>query len=246
MPSEARPSLTAIGGGDVPASARMLAGLLAERRSCRAFRPEPVPHAVIERMLAMAQMTPSWCNTQPWQVIVTERDATDRYRTRLLAHVVEDGPKLRPSAPDIAFPASYPGVYGERRREAGRQLYDSVGIARGDRIGAARQTLRNFELFDAPHMLLVTSDRKLGSYGAVDCGLYIGTLLLVAESLGLGMIAQAALAGHPSVARELFGIPDDRLIVVGASFGYADRSHAVNGFHSRRAPIAQAVRWASD
>ena len=45
---------------------------LRERHSCRAFLPEPVPRAVIERILALAQRTASWCNCQPWQVAVTE------------------------------------------------------------------------------------------------------------------------------------------------------------------------------
>ena len=56
------------------------------------------------------------------------------------------------------------------------------------------QALENFRLFGAPHVLIVTSERDLGVYGAVDCGLYGGSLLLAAQSLGIATIAQAALA----------------------------------------------------
>ena len=45
--------------------------LLSERFSCRAFRAEPVPRATIERILAAAQKTASWCNSQPWQLTIT-------------------------------------------------------------------------------------------------------------------------------------------------------------------------------
>src|SRR3546814_13607617 len=62
-----------------------------------------------------------------------------------------------------------------RRRECGLQLYDAVGVAHGDRAASGAQAARNFVLFDAPHVAIVTSRRELGAYGAVDCGAYVGT-----------------------------------------------------------------------
>ena len=56
----------------VPNDAAVLSRLLASRYSCRAYKPEPVPHDLIEQMLLIAQNTASWCNSQPWQTIVTE------------------------------------------------------------------------------------------------------------------------------------------------------------------------------
>ena len=44
--------------------------LLAARYSCRAFKPDQVPRAHIERVLNAAQKTASWCNSQPWQVAI--------------------------------------------------------------------------------------------------------------------------------------------------------------------------------
>ena len=42
-----------------PAGDGDLATLLAERASCRAFLPEPVPAATVRRMFELAQRTPS-------------------------------------------------------------------------------------------------------------------------------------------------------------------------------------------
>jgi nitroreductase len=94
-------------------------------------------------------------------------------------------------------------------------------------------------------VLIITTDRDLGAYGAIDCGLYMGSILLAAESLGIGMIPQAALAVYTPFVREYFNIPEDRLIVYGASFGYADDSHPTNGFRSRRADPRVTARWVS-
>lgn len=208
------------------------------RRSCRAFEPRPVEHELAMRMFALAQRTPSWCNTQPWQVVVTRGEATQRFRAAYAAEL-----QANPAAPDIAFPQAYEGVYQQRRRECATQLYQSLGIAPGDRIASQRQSLRNFAFFDAPHVAIITSERSLGAYGAIDCGAYLANLLLAAEALGLGMIAQAALASHSAFVRRHFDLPDNRQVVCGVSFGYADTAAAANAFQTPRAVLEDQLQW---
>ncbi len=215
-----------------------LHALLSERWTCRQFLPDPVPRTTLEKLLDAAQRTPSWCNTQPWQVELTEGAGTERLRSRLLAHVREN-----PGAPDFAFPVRYSGVYQQRRRECGVQLYQSVGIEKGDHEGTLRQALRNFELFDAPHVAIVTTEADLGVYGAIDCGLYLNSFLLAAQSLGLGAAPQAALAAYPDFLREHFGLPENRKVVAAVSLGYPDRSHPVNSFRTSRGDAREAVNW---
>jgi nitroreductase len=212
--------------------------LLGERYSCRAFLPQPVPTAVIERILAAAQRTPSWCNSQPWQAHITRGAATERFRNRLFAHAASHPPE-----PEYPFPREYRGVYLERRRACGFQLYDAVGIGRGDRDASRRQTLENFRLFGAPHAMIVTTDEALGIYGVLDCGAWVNNFMLAARGLGVASIAQAALAAHPRLTREFFGIGEDRRIVCGMSFGYEDAAQAVNRFRTARAGISDVVRW---
>ncbi|MFE3055752.1 nitroreductase [Nocardia sp. NPDC059239] len=213
--------------------------LLDDRWSCRGFRPDPVPRSTIERILDIARKSPSWCNTQPWHTIVTEGAGTERFRRALSGHAAATSGL----APDFAFPERYVGVYQERRRECGRQLYESVGVARGDRDASGREALRNFSFFDAPHTAVVTTTADLGAYGAVDCGLYVQTFLLAAQSLGLGAIPQAAFAAHSGFIRDFFGLPHDRLIVCGISFGYADPDHRANQFRTTRAQLADTYDW---
>ncbi|GAB3654106.1 nitroreductase [Actinocorallia lasiicapitis] len=212
--------------------------ILTDRWTCRQFLPEPVPRETIEVLLALAQRTPSWCNTQPWQVHITEGAATDRLRTELAAHVMS-----RPQAPDLPFPERYDGVYRERRRESGFQLYASLGIDRADREGAFRQTLRNFDLFDAPHVAVITTEADLGVYGAVDCGLYINTFLLAAHSLGLAAAPQAALAAYSDFLHDHLALPESRQVVVGISFGHPDLTHPVNTFRTTRETPSRATTW---
>jgi nitroreductase len=215
-----------------------LSGVLQQRFSCRAYLAREVPRPVILQILAAAQLTASWCNAQPWRVVVTRGEETRRFGQACLEAAVAGKPH-----PDFPFPPEYRGVHLERRRECGWQLYGSVGIARGDREAARRQSLRNYELFGAPHVAIVTTEEHLGVYGAVDCGGYVANFMNAATSLGVACIAQAALASHPDVVRRHFDLPESRRVVCGISFGYADVSHPANKFRTRRADLEDVVTW---
>jgi nitroreductase len=217
----------------------VLDNLLTQRHSCRAFRPDPVPRATIERLLSAAQKTASWCNSQPWQLVITSGEATRKFRDALVP-VAQSGAPLNG---DFPFPREYRGVYLERRRESGFQLYNTLGIARGDKAAYAQQALENFNFFGAPHVAIITSDEALGVYGAVDCGGYVNNFMLAAQALGLATVPQAALAFYSEVVRKHFGFGDDRRVVCGISFGFSDRDHKVNSYRTSRAGIADAVSF---
>src|SRR5690606_15577906 len=144
--------------------------LMSERYSCRAFLEAPVPAPLIDRLFTVAQRTPSWCNTQPWQVHLLGGDAIARFGQELGEHVLAQEPRADLGLPD------YEGVHAERRRESGYDLYSAIGIERSDYEARGLQMLKNFSFFGAPHSAIITSDRALGAYGAVDCGGYVATL----------------------------------------------------------------------
>lgn len=221
----------------------VLQRLLEGRYSCRAFQSRPVPQSMIERLLFLAQKTPSWCNTQPWHLHITSGAATERFRTAMYDFMAT---KPEPKS-DLPVPREYRGISLARRRECGAALYDSVGIARGDKEAYARQSMENFRLFGAPHVAIMTTDEPLGVYGAVDCGAYVSSFVLAAQSLGLATIPQAALAIYGGeFVRNYFKIAEDRLLVCGISFGYADTEHPVNRFRTTRARFDEAATFYSE
>lgn len=216
--------------------------VMVNRRSCRAFAKNAVPREKIVELLDAAQRAASWCNTQPWEVIVTEGEATDRFRDGLYRHAEERG---RDYTFDIAMPSAYTGVHLRRRREAGRQLYEALGIERGDHVGSARQALENYALFGAPHVAVITVPRELGPYAVLDTGLFVSNFLLAAESLGIGAVPQAALASFSGYIRDYFEIYDDRLVLLGISFGWPDRNHPANSYMTDRGSVDEFVTWVS-
>src|SRR5579859_4745570 len=217
----------------------VLEDLLNERYSVRAFLPKPVPRETIVQVLKVAQRTASWCNSQPWQVVIASGEAKERFRKLIYTEAASGAPHDS----DFPYPREYLGVYLERRRESGFQLYNTLGIVRGDKAAYARQALENYNFFGAPHVAIIHTDEPLGIYGAIDCGAYVSNFMLAAQALGLGSIAQAALARQSGLIRRHFRLGDDRRVVCGISFGVADHGHKINSYRTSRAGVSDTVTF---
>lgn len=209
--------------------------LLARRYSCRAFLTDPVPDEIIDRMFVAAQRTASGCNTQPWQAHLLSGAAAVRFSRDLAAHLA-----AHEEVADLGHP-EYVGDYLARRREAGYALYSALGIERSDREGRGNQMFKNFSFFGAPHSAIITTDRALGGYGTLDSGAYVSTLMLGAQALGLGAIAQGAIAMYSDFVRSWLDLPEDRLVACAVSFGYPDENDPVNEFRTTRADVSHVV-----
>jgi len=212
---------------------------LSNRYSCRRFKQDAVPIDLIHKILTAAQKTPSWCNTQPWDVHVVSGEALQTLSGKLEKQAASGA---TPN-PDFSFPERYEGDYRDRRKVCGLQLYKSVGIEKGDAERTRDQALENFRFFAAPHVMFLTVPSELGVYGAVDCGLYVSSFMLVANELGVATIAQAALASYPDVVREALNIGKERYLVCGISFGFEDTTHPINGYRTERESIASVVKF---
>ncbi|SEP44712.1 nitroreductase [Amycolatopsis saalfeldensis] len=217
-------------------SADVLDDLQAQRWSCRGYLGTPVSDETVRRLLEMAQKAPSWCNTQPWHLTVLRGQQLEAARKEFVEYA-----QTHEMKPDIPFPERYEGEFRRRRRECGWQLYESVGIVKGDRDASQAQAMENFRFFGAPAVAVVTTEQALGAYGVLDCGVYLGNFLLAAQSLGLATIAQASIAAHSDFWRTRLVLPDNRQVVVGISFGYPDEAHPANGFRTTRADAGEAA-----
>ena len=212
--------------------------LLDRRYSCRGFLGKQVPQETIEEIVKTAQKVPSWCNSQPWQL-----DICSPKKTKDLADALTKAAMAGLQSPDIVFPERYLGVYKERRSTCGWQLYDAVGITKGDREASYKQMIENFRFFGAPQVAVVTTPKELGAYGAVDCGAFVTAFTLAAQGFGVATIAQAAVAGIAPVVRENLGLSTNRNILCAISFGYEDKDHPANQFRTIRAEPSDVIDW---
>jgi nitroreductase len=206
------------------------------RFSCRGFLNTPVERSVIAQIIQTAQKVPSWCNSQPWQVHLLSPQKRDHLSARLM-----DAALAGQEIPDIAFPQRYSGAYKHRRSVCGWQLYDAVGVEKGDRDGSRRQMLENYRFFGAPHVAVISTPRELGPYGVLDCGAFVTAFSLAATAAGVATIPQAAIAGMSPIVRKVINLADDRDVLCAISFGYVDTDHPANQFRTNRADLDEVL-----
>ncbi|QCC05138.1 nitroreductase [Cupriavidus necator H16] len=211
---------------------------MSDRFTCRAYRRTPVPDDEIRSIVGLARKSASWCNTQPWHVVIGTSDTTEKFRSALMAQAR----KVPQGDADLPFPEAYLGVHAERRRETGHRLYQALGIERHDHERRDSQMFENFRLFGAPHVAIVTMPADLGHYAAMDCGGFIASFLLAAHAHGVATTAQGAVARHARFVRSHFGIGEDRKMVCAIAFGFADHDHPANSFRTIRAPADEIMQ----
>lgn len=209
------------------------------RRSVRGYLPKPVPREVLEEVFAWAQRTPSNCNIQPWKVLVSSGAARDRIRAKLVERIMAG----TPMNPDYDYPGKFEGEYRTRQVECAVAMYSAMGIARDDTAGRAKASLRNFELFDAPHVAFIGMHKAFGTTVGLDVGMYAQTLMLAMHAHGIASCAQGSMRYYPDIVREEFPGNDDIRILFGISFGYEDPEVPANATKTTRDPIDKSVTF---
>lgn len=208
------------------------------RRSTRAFRPEPLPRETLVQLFEAAQQAPSWCNVQPWRVALTEPP-----RTALVAGALQAAARSGFPQPEVPFPLDYPPPYREHRIACGKALYEAMGVARDDKQGRYDAWLRNYALFDAPHVAIVSCDRRLGPYAYVDVGVWLGYVLSTAALLGVDTCPMAAVAAYPAPLRRLLPIAETDTILFGIALGHAVEGAPANACRTTREPTGANVTF---
>lgn len=214
----------------------MISALLRERRSTRDFRPDAVPQGLLDEVLADANRSPSWSNTQPYRVAVASGALCDRLRREFCRAFDGDLP------PDGDFDARLPMPEDlkPRRKATGTGLFKVLGIARDDMVARKAQMRRNFEFFGAPTVLFFFVHKALGVYSVLDAGIALQGLMLSAQARGLATCAQGALAPWASPVRRAFAVPDDYLFLCGVAVGYASDA-PVNDYDPGRRELAEML-----
>ena len=193
--------------------------LLGERYSCRAFKPDPVPRAD-------HRAHPDGGATHRVMVQQPALAARDRLRRGQGKFRELSMPRPLPARRTTAisrFRANIAASIWNAAAKAASSFTTRSASRAATRRPMRKQALENFNFFGAPHVAIIHTDEALGVYGAIDCGAYVGNFMLAAQALGLGTIPQAALARHSGLIRRHFGLGDDRRVVCGISFGFADR-----------------------
>jgi nitroreductase len=211
-----------------------VAAALKARRSIRAFKPDPLPEALVRELLELARWAPSGGNLQPWRVIAVagaERNAVCALaKQALLAGAAEEQ-----DAPP--YPASLWEPFRSRRFRNGEEMYALLGLAREDRPARLKHFARNYDFFGAPVGLFFVIDRRMGRAQWSHLGMFMQSLALAAVERGVSSCMQEAWARVRETLATHFALPAEEMIVCGMALGYADGTKPVNALRSTREEV---------
>jgi nitroreductase len=214
--------------------------ILQQRSSCRSFSKQGVDSELLQKIFSAAQQSPSNCNVQPWQVLVVSGKKKDELKNKLIQNVMQ---QQKPN-PDFNWNVAYTGEHRDRQFGSANALYTAMDIGREEKQKRQMAMLRNWAFFDAPHVAIFTLDKYLDIMGAVDMGIYAQTLSLLLQEQGISSCMQGALGQFPGPIRDMFELPEERGILFGMSFGYADEAADVNKARTDRAELGESVIFA--
>ena len=210
------------------------------RRCIRKFRPDPVPGDLVREILEAARWSPSWGNTQPWEIVVVAGEPLKCFketnRKRFLEGVA--------TAPDTPMPEVWPELLKRRYTQVGKSVLTALSISREDVEARIRYGGDMFALFDAPCLLLFCVDKGLArEYAMLDIGAIQQTVCLLAPARGLGSCILAASVRYPALIRETLQIQEGKAVIIGIALGYPDSEAPVNHFIRERATPDEFITW---
>ena len=169
---------------------------VSRRRSIRKFKNTPVPHELIEKILAAAVLAPSAKNRQPWRFVVLHGAAS-----RKLSRLMREGADIQ-----------------ESRGEKTASCRTSARI-----VAQAPVTIVIFNP-EYTHDGLIIEHPIDNAPDIQSIGGMVQTMLLAAQDLGLGSLWICdVLYAYPAI-REWLGRKEE--LVTAVSLGYADESPA--------------------
>ncbi|MDX2167378.1 MAG: nitroreductase family protein [Deltaproteobacteria bacterium] len=201
-------------------------------RAVRRLRPDPIPDAVLHRVLQAATFAPSGGNRQPWRIIVVRNAETKRALRDLY-----QGPWASYAARQRAQLATLP----EARRDKGER-----GLAAGDYLAAHLHDAAVIAVVCFNPELLAITDAHLprpSIVGGASVYPAVQNLLLACRAEGLGCVLTTLLCVVEPAVRRVLDIPEPWATAACVPIGYP-----IGGGHGplSRKPVEAMVfgeRW---
>lgn len=209
------------------------------RMSIRKFKPEPVSKEMLLKIVETAMQSPSYKNSQPWEVAIVSGEKKDLLSGALVDLIEKDVPPM----PDIPEPVSWPSNIENRIMEHMKRRSEKFGFNIGDPGLLKKSKIANSCFYGAPHGLFLFQDSSLPTWSIFDMGLFAHGLMLAANAYGVGTVPQAFLTDYPSTVKQFLQIPESKRLVLGMSVGFPDWEDKANSYRSQRVDAGEILKW---
>lgn len=210
---------------------------LNKRMSTRAYLDKQVSRDTLETLLSTAQRSPSGGNLQPWRVIVLT-DMAKQSVIEACEKALSENPAGEATDRPV-YPVDLWEPHRSRRFEVGETMYKALGIPRDDKTARRQWFARNFRFFDAPVAVMIVLDERMGHGQWAHTGMFMQSLALIAEEMGLGTCMQECWGMLRTTLKTELKLSDTEMLYCGIALGYPDTNHPVNQMRSSRADVSE-------
>ena len=205
------------------------------RRSVRKFMDKKVEKDIVVDILETASRAPSGTNIQPWNVHVLTGNSLKMFTEKASSFFLDDSYEKKNDR--IHYMEKFRDPYISRRRKVGWDLYDILGIKKGDYDKTKKFHSQNFKFFNAPVGMIFTIERDLGWMSWLDYGMFLQNICIAARGYGLHTCPQAAWGQLHDHIAPLLRITDNHIIHCGLSLGWEDEKAEINELRTEREDV---------
>ena len=119
------------------------------RMSIRKFKQDPVPRELLTRVMDAPRYSPSYKNSQPWNIAVLS-GAKKKALSEIMVKLLEDGVE---ACPDIPAPESWPEPEEKRIADLFRKRREATGVDLTAPEMVRKAKKANFHFYGAPHAI---------------------------------------------------------------------------------------------
>ena len=211
--------------------------LMKERHSIRKFQKKEIPENILKEIISISLLSPSWGNTQPWNIYVASGNTLEEIRKIWISKNKENIKGYS----DI--PPGHRTEFSERSQKIIENLLNKVGELLKDPTMKVFNEA-NASMFSAPSVVYLTLPKGHTKYSILDLGALEMSILLAAKSHGVDSLVAYESIKYPDVLRKFCKIPDNEEIVIGISLGYED-DNITNKFRAKKLSLDEACHFFS-
>ena len=206
--------------------------LMERRYSARDFTSKEISDIDLNEIIEIAKFSPSWANSQPWNVYIAGGDALSKICSKWIeqnADEIEGNSDL---------PSGHREDFGQRCLNNMDQLVGDVfGVVDDPSDFAKTQPV----LFNAPAVVYLTVPKTAPMWSVYDLGAFSMSLMLAAAEKDIDSIPAYELIKYPEILRQNLPISDDESIIAGIALGYASDAK-INDFRSSRLDLDDILK----
>ena len=210
-------------------------GLMKQRHSARDFQSKEIPEDTLKEIVSIALMSPSWCNSQPWNIYVVTGKPLEEIRKEWIAKNEE---KIK------GYADLQPVHRTEFSERCQKNMEEEFKLIKEQTKDPEMTSFwrKNIECFNAPAVVYLALHKGHSKWSCYDLGGFGMALMLAAKDLGVDSVVAYELVKYPDVLRKYVKIPDDEDIAVGIALGY-ENDDIVNKFRAKKSKLEDVCQF---